>query len=543
MSTALRTALTLALATTPLSCRKDGKIDIKDPTVVKGDAGQVPASALAPVNTAAELLPQATQMYFEAKSAARVFEVAQRERWMSAFPKEYGKATQELVEEFGVDLLDPATWADVGLDVNGPVGLCLLSIAAEAGCGFATVSDAGKLRQFLVEMAGRRGKELRPTSLGGAEILRTSSAEVTFVIRPPIAMVVIVDREENAPDFAQEIAVADPLRSLSADSGFRRSTGGYKGSDVVGFMNVASIGNDAVTRMEQLDREFGDKSGPSKRNLAQREVLRFVTGGMSAIGVRGDAKRNSVVVEAKVTMPEDAFPRSLIQNTEGQPPLTWALDGRMLMMLSGTLDVDRTVQFIDMLAKAEGGSWKELVAEVKREVGIDLNADVTPLFTGAAGGAVAIDKEPTFKKSRDIVKSFGFGVYADVNDPKKTQAVLDAVAKKAKLAGVKVSKDARTGTQSFDVPEFRPIHVGVHGKHLVVSTDAGLGPRLDKGKAGSVAKKTTPAGAYAAVSRKGSAAAYATDYSPFMWLFFGVGFDTAISPRAAAGVPESREGS
>jgi hypothetical protein len=141
-------------------------------------------------------------------------------------------------------------------------------------------------------------------------------------------------------------------------------------------------------------------------------------------------------------------------------------------------------------------------------------------------------------------KWIGFAVYAEVDDPDKAKSMLHSMATKAKLFGKAVKRDRAAGGFSFEIPDWRRVHVGVGGKYVVVSTDVELAGRMAKGKAGTIEQKASPASGYAAMKLPDTALTYAADMATFGWLTFGTmgSFESVAmaEPPEVADIPKSR---
>ena len=132
----------------------------------------------------ADMLPAETLLAFQAKSGRRVFEVLQRDPLKDAFPEEYDKLSREVLDELGVDLIDPAGWVSIGGDLEGPAGFALLDIEDEAFCFWVTASDTPKMRRFIVDSATRGGRAAEARVAGHGRDPAPRRRDVVYLPRP-----------------------------------------------------------------------------------------------------------------------------------------------------------------------------------------------------------------------------------------------------------------------------------------------------------------------------------------------------------------------
>jgi hypothetical protein len=528
---------------------------------------------LAPVARAQELLPPDTQLLFEGKSMARAAEVFNRDKIEKEQPKIYGDIAKQIQQVFGVDILVPANLPAIGVDPNGPVGIALLDADREAFAVWAKLTDPGKFREVVIAAAARSSTQLAPVSLGGAEILRDQNGQGAVVLREPFAVLVMSrpprEGQENV-DWARAIGTMDPSQSLASSPEFRKATAGWVDTDAIAYGNMASLVSsllrveesemaminnnwaqeelenarkrgataEEIARLEAQAKQVRDDNKRwEERRKAERELARFILGGMSTLAMRVDVKRSGPVIEGRVQQGADAFPRSLVRNGEDAPALTSALDGRPVMLVAGNLEVEAFVDLVDRVARAEGESWKTIVDKLQKQTGVDVDAEIRPQLTGVAGFAATIDGDASKATPQTIQKLFGVHAHVEVNDPARVEAALAKALPKLEIDGRTFKKD-KDGGWSMEVEKFRKLHVKVAGKHVVLSTDPALAGRIAAGKAGSIDKRVKPTAAYGAMSMKGQAFTYAQDFGAFA-SFFLLGRSSSM-PVTTTGKPKSR---
>lgn len=534
--------LSLALLL-PLACRPtagpvapDGGGGTGNGAGVGGSDAMTP---LAPVTRAAELLPPRTMMLMDVAGPARLAEIIGRDALVKQFDQEYRKISREMVEEVGVDLLDPKQLTGIGVDVAGRMGVAVIGVEPLTLAFHWSVSDAGRFRQFVMDSLRRKSQEIVSVPMSGAELLRLDGQRAALILRGPLAIFVMQDGGEPKGDPALEIATADPNLALSNDRKFRKATGGLAPADWTTYLDAGAMWErvrsaeeptgvnsnwardelakakaDGATpeRIAELERQAKDFDESEKRwadrRKAERELLEKLVGGTGRMVWTVSAKPGGLVGEGQLELGDDGLVRKIVRNHPGSPALPKALAERPVLMFTGALDPAELVGLADLLLRTEGTSWKEMAVEAKDKLAVDLDAELRPLVTGTGGMAVTID--PAVKGAPDP-KHIGLAIDIELADAAAASALLDRVAKRAEAERRKrkdtsfaLRRDAKTSSWILDVPKWRAVHVSVAGHHLVVSSDPGLAKRLAEGKPGEAPGRTPPA-ALAAASLAGAA--------------------------------------
>jgi hypothetical protein len=535
--------LALALAL-PMSagCRTQAGALAPDAPATGGTTGGGKGPAmepLAPVTRAVELFSARTLVVVESAGPARVAEVLGRDALVARFPDEHREIVAETVRELGVDALDPKALAAIGVDTNGRMGVAVLSAKPFTWAFYWSVTDAGKFRKHVVDRLRAGGQDVATVPMAGAELVRIDGMRTGLVLRGSIAVLVGQDGEVKG-DPALEIATADPYNSLASDRGYRKATGGVAPGDGSVFANVgllwslmrpegeeaapqpasnwardelaqAKARGDSKERIAELEQQARDvdlaEKGWADRRRAEQELAEWFLGRMGLMMWSGMAKPGGLVAVGKLEIDPDAGPSKVLRNRAGTPVLAKALARDPAVLVTGAMEPGELLGIFELLLRADGTSWTEAVAEVKKIAGVDLDAEVRPLFTGAAGFAATIDG--TFTGTAADGKLLGIAIDLEVSDATKARALLDKVAtnaeaerKKKKDTSFSLRRDKRGGW-IIDIREWRPVFVSIAGHHLVASTDAELGDRIARGVEGPGPR--TRGSALAAASLQGSA--------------------------------------
>jgi len=569
----LRLGTALLALCTALACKPDKPVtpgaggDGKGGTV--GEGRDV---VIAPVGRPAEMLPGNTAMFWEVAGPDRVAEIIGRDTLVQKFAPQYRELAEGLVRTTGRDLLDPRQLAEIGVDTKGRMGFALVSVQPMTFVAFASITDEGRMRQAVLDMAKRAGVELAPTPLGHAEILRDPNGRMAIVIRKPFVAVVVATGEAKQ-DLAFDIATMDPARSLASAKNFRKATGGLAPADAMAYFDGNALVQPVLAGMgepppaptanwarDELAKARQDKAPPerikeleaqaeevdrsnarwTKRQQGEREMFEKILGGVQTSVWTADAKPGGVVGQGSTTFAPDSPLLLAFENGTGSPPLARALDGKPLLMLSAKANVEQLAVLFDLFAKADGTTWADVSAEIARSTGIDPDRDLKALVTGQVGFAITQDLGA--KASTDLAKQLGMALHVEVHDPKGAKELLAKAAKA--INAQKEGPKARKAGDGWvvDVPKWRKVHADVQGPHLVISTDPKLVGRIASGGAGSIAKSGDSA-AIAAAAIQGSAASVLMDPALGLWAMLGR-MDIAMSAVAEspedAKVPKSR---
>lgn len=571
-------ALLFALA---LACKPSNGLstdptsnDGKTPTGRGGDK----VEPLAPVTRAVELFSPRTLLVAETAGPARIAEILGRDALVARFPEEHREIIEDIVREVGIDALDPKALASVGVDVNGRIGVAVLSAKPLTFAFYWSMSDPGKFRRFVVDRLRAKGQDVATVPMSGAELVRVDGMRAGLVLRGSVAVFVGQDGEVKG-DPALEVATANPHASLANDRGYRKATGGVAPGDGSLFANVgllwalsrpdeegpppavsnwardelaqAKARGETKERIAELEKQAADMDESEKhwaaRRKAERDLAEWFLGRTGLTMWAGSAKPGGIVVEGKLEIDPEAGPSKLARNRAGAPVLAKALARDPAIMITGALEPGEVVGFLDLALQAQGASWAQAIAETKEKFGVDLETEVRPLFTGAGGFAGTIDGVFTGDSKADR-KLPGIAVDLEVSDAAKAKALLDKLAtnveaerKKRKEKDFSIRRDKRGGWV-IDIVEWRPLYVSVAGHHFVASSDPDLAGRIASGAEGSGGSKR--ASALAAASLPGSAFSAMLDVSAFgMFTMVGtrMSFESAMAEDfESAKVPKSK---
>lgn len=543
-----------------------------------GGGGGGDVTPLAPVSRIAELLPPRTMLMMEVASPNRIAEIIGRDALVKQFPTHYAKLAGELVENLGSDLLDPARIKDIGVDVDGRMGMAVVSLEPLTMAFFVRLSDPARFRQFTFDAIRRNKGDVVAVPMAGAEVLRVKDERSAIVLRGPFAALVVQDRDAKG-DIALDVAGADPHASLANDREFRKATGALGSPDWLTYLDAAAIwaqvgderetpaetGNwardelaaakqrgESPQRLAELEAQAKqvdlDNARWARRRAAERTLRERMFTGVGKAAWSVSAKPTGLVAEGRIEYADEALFALLFRNRAGESSLPKALSGRPMWLMNGTVDVAQALDFADLWLQSEGASMAEVSAELVKAGGIDLAAELRPLLSGSYSFAVTLDGKFDTRPGHEA-DAIGLAVDVELADASKADALLERVGKmitaeNGKHKGSKPELTMRKGKDGWllSVPKLRPLHVGVFGHHLVIATDAGLGKRLQSGAAGD-AKGKGSASALAAASIVGSAFGGLLDFELVGLTMLGRPFSSGpveIESPEDAKVPKSK---
>lgn len=580
-SFALATSLVAALACHPRGAAVQPGGDKPAGGGTVGGGGDY--APLAPITRGAEILPASTLAMLDVAGPTRLAEIIGRDALVAKFQPEYQKLAADMTREIGHDVLDPKQLAAIGVDANGRMGAALLDVEPFTGAFWFSLTDAAKFRAMVFDLLSKQDAAPKSMPLGGAEVVTLRAGREWLVIRAPLAVFVVREGgEESDNEPALAIASADPNRALANDKEFRRTTGRLAAADALAYVDGKELWSmvedeiakkegraetnnwardelanakqrgekpERIAELEAQAKEVDESNARwQRRQQAERDLVKKMFAGVGTGVWTFSAKPGGIVGEGRWELGAESLLLKILRNNEGAPALPRALDGRPLWMMTGAVDPNELVTFLDLAMQTEGTSWKELAGELKAKSGLDLDGELRPLFTGNTGFALTLDGK--LEMSEDAAKNVGFGLDLELSDPGKAQAVLDKLGA-AGLAEMKKKKPGKDEPKLrkdgkgwlLDIPKWRKVYTSIAGSHLVVSTDAGLAKRLASGGTGG-GSKLAPPSAMAAAGWEKAAFGTMIDLELSMWMFMARSagdFSSAMveSPEDAK-VPKSK---
>lgn len=508
---------------------------------------------LAPVEHPSQMLGRDTALLMMGTSMNRAAEAFERDRLVKAFGPQYTSIRAVMVSTVGHDLLDPAAWADVGLDASGPLGLAMTDLVNPHVVLFATVSDRAKLVGLVRKLAGNAQMEVIEEPYGSASILRPGGGDKggALVLRDRIVAVVL-DTGEDSVEVAKRLVTMDPNVSLAAQTDYRKATGGLRAADLSVYFDLAGMVDQANAQskrhaadpdsnwaQEELVKAQKEGAGPERlaelerqaeevranderwrrRAEGERALAELLVSGVEGVGFTATAKRGGPVFDGRMVAGPDAFLRRLLVNREGAAKLPLSLNGAPLWCGSGRVDPAAAYELLEAIAAAEGEKYSAFLARAKAELGLDLEAELRPVLVGDAELCMTFEGK-LGEKPLDRKTQLGLGATLRVSDAAKAKYLLAKMATSGSELGKLMKK--RGEGYAVEVPDWRTMYLQTAGDRIVVSSDPELAKRLSAGDPGSMPSEIRPSAARGAMDLPGTAASQAFDLSMgVLWTMVG----------------------
>ncbi|MGK0359083.1 MAG: hypothetical protein ACI9U2_001379 [Bradymonadia bacterium] len=406
-----------------------------------------------------------------------------RAQVVKAIPQLYAQAATVIRSETGADLLDPAQWKTLGVDVDGPGGMFILTRSLTVGF-VITLSDTKVFEGWWKgRFADKQGWTALPVA-GGTVYMRKYAP--TVVIKGEHLILLGADRDALAAGWGVALAGMEPIDSIASDArveaaaqrvGFGAHAGGFVDTqrtiDAIIGLQMRSANPDAFMLQgklralgqteiaERLNRftrgrsEFGEQ-------MAVAAIKGMIVGGVGPLALGIEIEGAAVRLKGHLQAKADALPRRILEGRTGSSPLATLAGPKAVLMLDGNVDLVKLMATVNTLVMTAGGTAvAKMEAEIRREFGLDVRTQIIPAFTGEVGGAM-LHQNPDLKGD----KSFGMTLFAGV-DPAKMQIVLDAVAGHPHFSKMIV----KTGTRYQVKLPWRTVEAELKGNQLIVSTD------------------------------------------------------------------------
>lgn len=437
-------------------------------------------------------------------SAQRIAEIAERTRFIDAFPDTYEHIVGPLVQQLGFDPLDPQGLESFGIDPERPVGLAMLNMSDRAFMVVAGVSDpralaTSLLRAFDSEVV----PEPWPT-----RILRLHP-KWTLVLRDRVAALVFVGQERDGrPDYARLVADLEPTRSAAYSPMFERSQAELPSDpDLRGFVDVSGIIRDELERcrreeraaLAELDekvaqarrmgvapediRAFREKAlrdgalgRQERRERESIEALSVSFGSIEGVGAAIRAGAEGLEARVHVGLTSDSILRKIFVSSSKAPALFRRQDVQPLLALSAELDVDVAIELWSQLLRARGMEYALFHDRVLRATHVDFDRMVRPWLTGEVGFVLTEtrdrppDQLPTFDEGQ-LEGTLTVGVQSEDTASGALAEILDRISARP--------RSLDPGLRGWIVHEDGvDLRTGVHQEQLYVSNDPRMLHRL-----------------------------------------------------------------
>ena len=419
---------------------------------------------------------------------------------------------REMVEVSGKDFFQLASWSEIGIDLEGSMGIFMPDLGTEALVTFVRLSDAAKFQTFISDTAKKVDAPLTSEKVGDSTLLTVGDNDRNaWLVHGETLYAVAVMRGNGAAALAKEIQARKPEGSILALPELKPALDGLaapSGLEAGLFVQLRSIlEKTALAELESPDKlatgqfdaqlEAAKKAGDQaeiarleaaitdekeffervqKRRQAERELVKGIIDEVSTLAVGFDIAPDAVEASVRLALSTDGKLRTLVRNAGDAQPILKATRDQPLLLLSGQIDPPAYLAFIEKLMAADGEDLAEVRANIKEHVGIDLNQDVIDQLTGEIGFALTGDLG-RLMKAEDPRSELGGALLIGLKSEPGLKAVAARLAAQEGIRDL-VTWDEATSSLTATFPEGRKLQLTFSGNRLVASTDLDTATRL-----------------------------------------------------------------
>ncbi|MFN3199417.1 MAG: hypothetical protein ACE366_13520 [Bradymonadia bacterium] len=485
-----------------------------------GGAMATEQAVFAVANDIVKAIPKDAKLAFVTTDFTQIASALGRDGLIKAFPVEYGQMRKEMSEIYGDrDILDPAAWAEMGLDASKPMAVAMLDTKYESIAAYLPLTDGAKFDGFVGPILDKAGA---PAAKPGSAVraMKDNNKETwqrAYLIRKGNLAITLYTRasDAEATAMAEKIATLTPEASLSsngdASGAFAALKYGKHASLWIDLMGMINQPYDIESQFgvkharEELAKAEADKDetriASAKRQLEQEleftkmradfhakemKILGTAFKGLKGLVLGATTEGPMVGFKGSVEFDKGAPLKGIFKKGDGVPMLVQALDTKPIFMGVGNIDIKGLEAYIDTIIAATGQpmTLAQGKAMVEPMIGFKID-DVLALIHGEAGFAVTYDVSKM--STDDPQKAFGGAGTLRLTDGKKFLETVNTLLANPALKGAPI-KSVGEGMWEIPVPEFKPVYVGIVGNYLAASPDKGFLERL---KAGDGSKSFT----------------------------------------------------
>lgn len=236
---------------------------------------------------------------------------------------------------------------------------------------------------------------------------------------------------------------------------------------------------------ESLRQEKEWIESSKQRRKEEAEIIKSIFGGLHSLMVGAEFSVSSLQVKAFVDIEDQSFLKNIFKNGNGHSLFLNTLKDQPLFLVAGTAKIDTLIEAVNniFLKRAMGmGGLDQMKEAFKQELGVDLDQELIPLFTG--GGGFAVTGKIGMENAEDAFKSIDVAGLLELSDGVKAQEILGRIFSHPELAQF-VQKEEGTQTYLIPVPYWKNIYVGVIQNSFVVTSDVEFCGRLSRGESDS----------------------------------------------------------
>ncbi len=459
------------------------------------------------------MLPDTTLAAIVAKSPSHLAAATDAVEIFREYPAFFAEANIALGADQKGRLLEPATWAQLGIDAAGPIGAAVIVEKRPIGLFLISLADVTAFRSNIDDVArALRLGTANPSSVGERHIIRFSKEnDVAILIQAQTAVVIVAARDSDLEPVLAKLVEGGASPTLADSARLAKSFSGFDyGEDVAGFVAFDTIagkfaearkkssGNDYwSTQLEELETNVEDAKASgmpqsdideleenlagvleqynrySLREAAEAHFTDDILGSLGTLAFGMDLAESSTGMRLRIQATPDSLADRLLLTGAGPLDFPKRLQESPLVMLAGHIDRKSATELFTTFVNMEGASIGGFAAKLREEIDIDFDAWLS-LVGGEMSGAFTVNRDTLAKAktSEEMLDAFGMHILFEMRDEQAAQRLFEQALSSPKL------KRYRSGTgnsASLDVPSFnnRPIRITLSGRHLEARS---LGP-------------------------------------------------------------------
>ena len=481
----------------------------------------------------------------------------------------YLEAAAEVTRATGRNLVDPAAWGEMGVDLSKPLVFGWLDGPREVVLFAVTLRDPKAFEAAILGLFTRGKETVVREVVGDAVVLHPKDErEVNLLIRGQRAALVVTDRaDEDGILWTTRVAELKPEASMASNAaaaeelkalGSGREAGGWINTTALVGAIVEDMTRDrsaewdertleraraqgdqeAIARVEAniRERRMADPLAAARRKAKAALARGFFAGiGGVSIGVTADGP--ALRVAARVPLTAESLPRAVLAPGKGALRLPLAWHEGPLFLGTGRVNVQGAVDRLQAIALAAGETrdLERAREEARRELGLDLS-DMPALLDGEVGLVVTLKEVESSRRFLGFLDGLRGAGLLGLKDTGRVDAVFRAAATRS---GAPVGAD---GLVRAPILKNVTLVAGVSGEYLAGSTDEGAFTRVGSGDgARSFVKGLKSAQLQALFGRPDPAQLWAFDFGSAVEIGIGERMkDAARTLRAAIGPTAAR---
>ncbi len=428
----------------------------------------------------------------------------------TALMEKYGpmmaSVNAQVIEVTGKDLTKLSSWAEIGVDLDSPMGTFMPDMETNGLVTFVQLSDAAKFAGFLNETAKKAGAPIASEKVGEATLFTVGDRDrEALLIKGSFLYVVNLMRGNGAAALAKELVTRAEADSIVALPELKSSLDGLAADEAGLFVQLKTVLEKSVLdRMggsTKLASQYGDQLAAAKtagdaaeiarleaaladekvyfdriekRRAAELELAKSIVSELSTFVVGFDVAESSVEAHMRLPLTQGGMLSGLFKNASEMQPVLKLTKDQPLFALSGQIDPAQYMKLFEKVLAADGVELAEVRAGMK-EFGVDLD-EVVGTLSGELGLALTGDMA-TIMASANPQNEMGGAFILGLKSDASIKALIGKLAAQQGV-GEFAKWDEATSTLTLTPPGQKPVQVVFANNRLIATTDLDAVTRL-----------------------------------------------------------------